>query len=251
MLTKNKQKLLKSLQLKKYRKEEKLFFVEGEKSVLELLESDFEIVELFATKTFILKHTNLLKVKNINFSENDEKSLEQAGSFKTNNTVIALVKQAEESSYTRNDSRFSLVLDDIRDPGNLGTILRIADWYGIKEVICSTECADFYNPKVIQASMGSFCRIKIFYLDLEKFLAEQNANKEAIYGAYLEGENVHSTVFEKSGLLVMGNESNGINPKLRKHINKEISIPNFGKAESLNVAIATAVICDNIVRNRD
>ena len=249
MLTKNKQKLLKSLQLKKYRKEEQSFFVEGEKSVLELIKSDFEIIEVFATKTFIDKHKSRLEDAKLKYSENPDKILQQAGSYKSNNTVIALVKQRPDNIYQRNDKSYTLVLDDVRDPGNLGTIIRIADWYGIKNIICSTESADIYNPKVIQASMGSFSRIRVHYCNLEEFLKEQKENNESIYGAFLDGENIHKTSFDKNGFIVMGNESNGIRKCLEPYISKKISIPNYGNAESLNVGVATAVICDNLIKS--
>jgi RNA methyltransferase, TrmH family len=139
-------------------------------------------------------------------------------------------------------------LDDIRDPGNLGTILRIADWYGISKVVCSEACADFYNPKVISATMGSFTRVQAYYLDLAQWLQKQQST-HAIYGASLEGENLHRMKLEPAGIVVMGNEANGIRPEVASQITQLIKIPAFGKAESLNVATATAIIIDNFMRN--
>jgi TrmH family RNA methyltransferase len=138
-------------------------------------------------------------------------------------------------------------LDDIRDPGNLGTIIRTADWYGIGKVVASPETADFYNPKVISATMGSFTRTEIYYTELTDFLSKA---KHPVYGAYLEGQNVHEVEFQPAGLILIGSESHGIAPGLRKFVSTEVTIPRFGKAESLNAAIATAVICDNLRRSR-
>jgi TrmH family RNA methyltransferase len=141
---------------------------------------------------------------------------------------------------------FALVLDDIRDPGNLGTILRTADWYGIRTVVASPSTADFYNPKVISATMGSFTRIGFFNEELEPFLANANG---PIYGAFLDGKNVHHEKFEGGGLVVIGNESRGISQSLESSITHKITIPRYGQAESLNAAVATAILCDNIRRN--
>ncbi|MDX5437365.1 MAG: RNA methyltransferase, partial [Pontibacter sp.] len=143
---------------------------------------------------------------------------------------------------------FVVALDDIRDPGNLGTIIRIADWYGIENVVCSETCADFYNPKVISSTMGSFTRINVHYLNLEDWLA-QHHDKYKIYGASLAGENLHRMQLKPEGILVLGNEANGIRPEVARQVNQLIKIPAFGKAESLNVATATAIIIDNFKRN--
>jgi TrmH family RNA methyltransferase len=136
-------------------------------------------------------------------------------------------------------------LDDIRDPGNLGTIIRTADWYGIKHILASEETVDFYNPKVINSTKGSFTRVQVHYTDLNAILA---ANELPVFGAFLTGENVHQAKFPKAGLLVIGNESNGISPSLSTKITHPVTIPKFGQAESLNAAIATAILLDNIRR---
>lgn len=244
MIAKKTLKYIKSLQLKKYRKIENSFLVEGAKSVLELLNSDFTIRTLFATEVFLNSQKQLIDTKNMQFSVVSEQDLSAAGSYKTNNAAIAIVKM-KENNPIENPTGLTLALDDIRDPGNLGTIVRIADWYGIKNIICSMECADQYNPKVIAASMGSFTRVNFFYTDLQQYLER---NKLPKFGAYLEGQSVHNCTFDGNGLLVMGNESNGISSALEKFIDTKVSIPGFGQAESLNVAIATAVICDNFRR---
>jgi RNA methyltransferase, TrmH family len=146
-----------------------------------------------------------------------------------------------------NPDEYYIVLDDIRDPGNLGAIIRTADWFGIKHIIVSEQTADFYNPKVISATMGSFCRVQISYADLIFYL---NACEVPVYGAFLSGTNVHEEKFPKGGLLIIGNESNGISPAVEQYVRNRISIPGTGKAESLNAAIATGIILDNMFRSK-
>jgi TrmH family RNA methyltransferase len=140
----------------------------------------------------------------------------------------------------------ALALDEVRDPGNLGTIIRIADWYGISKMVLSPNTADFYNPKVLQASMGSFTRIQFFYQDLSDFIT--TSSRIPVYGAFLEGENIHQAHLTTDGIIVMGSESHGISPHVERYVGRKITIPPFGKAESLNVAVATAIICDNFRR---
>jgi TrmH family RNA methyltransferase len=140
----------------------------------------------------------------------------------------------------------TLVLDDVRDPGNLGTIIRSADWYGFNRIIASPETADFYNPKVISSTMGSFTRTEIYYADLAEILANAPGK---VYGAFLDGKNVHEESFGNGGLIVIGNESRGISFQYQKFITDRITIPRYGEAESLNAAVATAVICDNVRRS--
>jgi len=239
-MTKNQQKLIKSLREKKNRTELGLFLVEGSKNVLELLNTDFEIENLFITEDFFKKNEFILKDQK--FEPSTQAELEKNGSLESNDSAIAIVKQKENSSFKIEDNEIILALDEVKDPGNLGTIIRIADWYGIKKIVASKETADFYNSKVISATKGSFARVQIFYTDLVEFLSSQ---KTQILGAYLDGENVHKTDFPTSGILVMGNESKGISENIEKLVTKKITIPSFGKAESLNVAIATAIILDN------
>ena len=141
------------------------------------------------------------------------------------------------------------MLDDVSDPGNLGTIIRIADWYGIRKIVCSESTTDFYNPKVIAASKGSFTRVKLMYTDLENYL-QKNAGEKMVAGAFLNGVNLYDFKFpiQKGGFIVMGNESNGVGQEVESYITDRITIPRFGEAESLNVGIATAVILDNLRR---
>lgn len=234
------------MQIKKYRKQHQSFLVEGAKSVIELLKSDFEITTLLGTSVFLNENESLLKSKDIEKLTVREQDLVDLGTFQTNNAGLAIAKIKENSDLQLKPDELALALDDIRDPGNLGTIIRIADWYGITKIICSLNCAEVYNPKVINATMGSFTRVDLFYTDLAAYL---NMYKGVVYGAFLEGENIHSSVLrENGGLIVMGNESNGISDELAPLIKDKINIPRYGEAESLNVAIATAIICDNFRR---
>lgn len=242
MLSKAKIKFIKSLQIKKYRKQEQSFIVEGAKSVHELLASDFELVTLLGTTDFLSTIRQSLKCEVIEVSP---KELDGLGEFQTNETTLAIARQKTNTPIRVMEGEFALVLDDIRDPGNLGTIIRTADWFGINKIVASSETADFYSSKVITSTMGSFTRAEIFYTDLDDYLSKIKCK---IFGAYLDGQNVHQIGFGNGGCIVIGNESKGISPSLEKYISDKITIPRYGKAESLNAAIATAVICDNIRR---
>ena len=238
-------KLIKSLHLKKYRKAEQLFFVEGEKAVLEVLASDWQVSALFATEHFLQQHeTVVAKAELVQQCSSDE--LIKAGTFSSNDAALAVVKIPASTGFTAHRSGWVLVLDQVNDPGNLGTIIRIADWYGIKHIVCSPDTADRYNPKVIAAAKGSFLRVQLHYQPLPALLATSTL---PVYGAYLGGESVHSlTLTENGGFIVLGNEANGISAELEDTISRKITIPAFGQAESLNVGIAAAVICDNLLR---
>lgn len=246
MISKNTLKFIKSLQQKKFRKQENAFFVEGAKNVTELLQSDFEVKQLLYTEKFYEKHSSLVdRFSGQNFLVS-QKNLESAGAFKTNDEALAVASIKENHSFEVKEGELAVALDDVRDPGNLGTIIRIADWYGINKLIFSEQTADLYNPKVLHASMGSFTRIQFFYTSLKEYLPQQ---KQKVYGAFLDGENIHQSVLKAEGIILMGNESNGISPELSPLVDCKLTIPRFGSAESLNVAIATAVICDNFKRN--
>jgi RNA methyltransferase, TrmH family len=245
MITKNQIKYINSLQQKKFRVENQSFVVEGAKSVLELLRSDFETELLFVTDEFFEQHQNLLQAFHIQAIIVNQTDLEKAGSFSSNNAALAVVKTKENEELLVKENEFALILDDIRDPGNLGTIIRVADWYGIHKIICSHSTVDFYNPKVISATMGSFTRSNLYYVDIEDFIKKQSVN---IYGTLLNGNNIHQTKFAESGYIVIGNEANGISPAIEQLITHKITIPRFGQAESLNAGIATAVVLDNLRR---
>jgi TrmH family RNA methyltransferase len=159
--------------------------------------------------------------------------------------VLAVVECKNSELPAIADNELILVLDQVGDPGNLGTIIRVADWYGIKQIICSPDCADFYNPKVIAATMGSFARVKISHTNLIEYLSQQT---KPVYGAFLEGKNIHKSKLSDSAFIVMGSESHGISQAVGKYITDKITIPAFGQAESLNVAMATGIILDNFKR---
>ena len=245
MLSKNTVKFIKSLHQKKYRTESGKFFVEGEKSVLEVLDSDFGVEMIMMTESFEEKHFRKLSTFYGQKFILTQNQLEGLGQFQSNDSALALVQMKTNQSFNPDPGEMILALDEVRDPGNLGTIIRIADWYGIKKLVFSPQTAEFYNPKVIQATMGSFTRVKFFYEDLGKVFSEWKA---PVYGAFLGGDNIHALEKPAPGVILMGNESHGISPEISKYVTQKITIPAFGHAESLNVAIATAVICDNFIR---
>ncbi|MEA5457531.1 RNA methyltransferase [Arcicella sp. LKC2W] len=245
MITKNQIKYINSLQQKKFRSEHQSFIVEGAKSVLELLKSDFELELLFVTQDFFNNYEEILQKLPIQVELVNQQDLEKSGSYSSNNAALAVAKTKENEELLVGENEYALILDDIRDPGNLGTIIRVGDWYGIHKIICSHSTVDFYNPKVIAATMGSFTRTKLYYTDLEEFINKQST---PIYGTLLNGNNIHQTKFAKSGYIIIGNEANGISEDIEKLVTDKITIPSFGGAESLNAGIATAVVLDNLRR---
>lgn len=246
MITKAQVKEIKSLQLKKNRVQHQRFLVEGAKSVLELIDSKLEIISLLYTSEFISNHSTASQLSPFEQFEVPVSTLEKLGSFKSNDQALAVVKSLPNTPIEAKKDEYVLILDDVRDPGNLGTIIRIADWYGIDKIVVSETTAELYNPKVISATKGSFTRVNVYYTDLIEYL---NNYSGSVYGAFMDGQTIHSIDFAKGGLIVMGNESNGVSDQLSKYITNKITIPRYGNAESLNVAIATAVICDNMCRS--
>lgn len=248
MLSKNRVKYINSLKIKKYRQLHEAFIVEGSKSVLELLASEFEIEFVLSTPDFQQKYASILSDHQSVVETVTLKELEGLGSFQTNDSCIAVAKTKENRFLKAETQEYALVLDDVRDPGNLGTIIRVADWYGVNKIICSPDSTDFYNPKVIAASKGSFTRVNMFYTDLPAFL-DKNAKGRNILGAFLDGDSIYEHAFSsEGGYIVMGNESNGVGPAVESYITHRITIPRIGEAESLNVGIATAVMLDNLRR---
>lgn len=245
MLNKNTLKFIKSLHQKKYRNESGRFFVEGEKSVLELLNSDFEIELLLCTDDFLNSNSLAISKFKGEVIRVTAHQLEQVGQYQSNGSALAIGVKKPNVSFVPLESELIIALDEVRDPGNLGTIIRVADWYGIKKLVFSLHTAEFYNPKVLQASMGSFTRVSFFYATLEEVFDQW---KLPVYGAFLEGKNLHQFNKPNPGIILMGNESKGISPELEPWVTEKITIPGFGNAESLNVAIATAIICDNFKR---
>lgn len=217
--------------------------IEGTKSVQELLESDFDVVWLAGTDRFLEQNERSLQKRRLEIVSASEKELGEAGSFQTNYGALALARMKPNVAFSLTEAEYALVLDDIRDPGNLGTIIRTADWYGVEHIIASEQTADFYNPKVVSATMGSFCRVKIYYTDLEPYLV---AARRPIYGTFLDGTDIHRLKFNAGGMIVIGNEANGISPAIEKMVTQKITIPRYGKAESLNAAIATGIILDAV-----
>ncbi len=245
MLSKADIKFIKSLQVKKYRKHEQCFVVEGAKSVQELFSSDFDPLMVLGTPEFLQAITPR---QGCRVEVVGEKDLEGLGEFQSNNAALAVARIRENVQPVIPPHEPVLALDDIRDPGNLGTIIRTADWYGVRYIIASPETADFYSPKVIQSTMGSFTRVSFWYDDLPIFLSQ--AGDRAVYGAFLDGENVHQTRFAEGGVIVIGNESRGISAEASTKVTHRITIPRIGGAESLNAATATAIILDNFRRMR-
>ena len=235
MISKKKIKYIRGLSLKKNRIKEKCFIVEGEKSLYELLDSSFEVVELFALKEWINENKDVFeKVQAVSLRE-----LEMISNLKSPNKVLALVKIREQKIIFK-QTEVILVLDDINDPGNLGTIIRMCDWFGVKQIVCSENTVDIYNPKVVQATMGSLFRVNVLYINLVKYLRTVNT---LIYGAYMNGENIRNSNLDRDSHLVMGNEANGISTEVSEFITDKIAINNIGgKAESLNVAVATSIL---------
>jgi TrmH family RNA methyltransferase len=251
MLSKNRSKYINALKIKKFRQNYQSFIVEGAKSVLELLRSDFEVEFVLITTEFQQKYSSILSQHKTTFETVSVKELEGLGSFQTNDSCLAVAKCKENVFLNAQIGEYVLVLDDIRDPGNLGTIIRVADWYGISKIICSPDTTDFYNPKVIAASKGSFTRTRVFYTDLEAYFQNEMADR-MVAGAFLGGDSLHKFKFPSSGgYLVLGNESNGISEAVGTYVTNRITIPRTGDAESLNVGIATAVILDNLRRTEN
>jgi TrmH family RNA methyltransferase len=240
MLSKNQIKLITSLQQKKQRIAHQLFFAEGIKVIHELVESNFELVQLYTTQNDFPEIS--IEKKTII----DESELKKITALATPNTCLAVFKIPSEKKIT--ESGLILALDAIRDPGNLGTILRLCDWFGIEQLICSKDAVDIYNPKVVQATMGSIARVNVNYIDLETFISQ---TKLPVFGTFMDGNNIYKTILPQEGIIIMGNEANGISPEIEKLIKNRLTIPRFGtlqKTESLNVATATAIVLSEFRR---
>jgi TrmH family RNA methyltransferase len=244
MIPKATLKFIKSLQLKKYRKLEQCFVVEGDKGVTELLHSDYEVVMVACTPAFHDLHKDIAKISP-KVWVTSEKHLVQAGSLKSNEHALAVARMKPDSPLPDLSNAFTLMLDEISDPGNLGTIIRTCDWFGVEHIIASETTTDVYSPKVIHATMGSFCRVQVHYASLKALLKD---TEQEVYGAFLQGDPVHTLSAGRSGVIIVGSESRGISPEVAEFVTKQITIPKFGQAESLNVAIATGIIFDNVMR---
>lgn len=241
-LSKNKIKYIRSLEQKKIRKEEKVFLAEGPKLVGDLL-GHFHCRFLAATSSWLSEHASVSadEVAEVTLDE-----LSRASLLKTPQQVLAVFEQPE---YTLDTAVFQnslcLALDDVQDPGNLGTIIRLADWFGIEHILCSPNTVDVYNPKTVQATMGGIARVKVHYAPLPALI--RSLGEVPVYGTFLDGKNMYEQPLSHNGLIVMGNEGNGISKEVERLINRKLYIPNYPQnretSESLNVAIATAVVC--------
>lgn len=241
MLTKAIIKYIKSLKDKKSRDEYGTFVAEGNKMVSDLL-GTIKCQYLICTKEIL----STLEIKDVEtILEVKDNEIEKVSFVKNPQQTIAVFYKPKEYIINNIDNKLSIMLDEIQDPGNLGTIIRLADWYGIENIICSKNTADVYNPKTVQATMGALARVKVHYTDLEDFLT-QNKNTP-IYGTFLNGENMYQKELSQNGIIVMGNEGNGISKEIERHVNQRLFIPSYPPntetSESLNVAIATAIVC--------
>ena len=242
MVTKNQIKLIKSLQQKKARKEHKLFVAEGVKVIEELLASSLKLYHAYVTEE------GLLDLENDKITLISSADLKKMSSLTTAANCLAVFYMPEEKRV--DFSELVVALDDIRDPGNLGTIIRLCDWFGVKSLLCSMQTVDVFNAKVIQATMGSIARVNVVYGDLHGILAEQ-VNSVPVYGAFLEGEDIYQSNTSSNGVIVMGNEANGISSEIEALVSQKITIPRFGdlkQTESLNVAMATSILLSEFKR---
>ncbi|NGM66994.1 TrmH family RNA methyltransferase [Sphingobacterium sp. SGR-19] len=247
MLSKAQISLITSLQHKKFRKQHGLFIVEGVKSVLEFLSSDYQVHSLYTTAEARTKMGNLpqkLKCIEVTLSE-----FQKISGLTNPQGVLALVHlpTIESFDWALLRQQHNLLLDDIQDPGNLGTIIRTAEWFGINHIICSVGTVDAFNPKVVQATMGSLARVKIYYTPLANFIDQ---SEMPTFGALLDGKSIYKTDFGNAGLIIMGNEGNGINDDIVEKVDHPITIPRIGHAESLNVAVASTIFCSEIARQK-
>ena len=245
MISKNESKFIKSLKLKKYRQQERCFLVEGEKNVEEVLRSDMRVQYVVGTEEFVQR----LESKNLalpTFYAVKQAQLETLSSLKSNQHGLAVVEMPNPSNHPIRGNRI-LALDNVNDPGNLGTIIRTMDWFGFETLLCSNESADFYNPKTIAATMGSFTRVTPNYVDLPTTLVSLKGQGRHIHGLTLNGDPMDAATLSQ-GVFVMGSESHGISEEVLRLLDHRWTIPSYGRAESLNVAIATAILLHEIRR---
>ena len=252
MISKSLLKLIKSLEQRKFRKESGLFVAEGGKTVQDLIELGIECENIIATEEWLKSHKlNTKKAVTVVCDE----EMKKASFLRTPQGVLALFRQQNhEIDPTVPERELCLALDNVQDPGNMGTIIRIADWFGIKNIYCSNGTVDIYNPKTVQATMGAIGRVKVHYTDLPQLIASLNG-KAPIYGTFLDGENIYSHPLSNKGLIIMGNEGNGISDECGKHIKERLLIPNYPAgcktSESLNVSVATAIVCSEFRRRNN
>ena len=254
MLSKNQIKLISSLQKKKFRDQHHLFVAEGYKLVSDLLESKLESKYIIHTKQANTNQLPKHKTK-LELIECDSSDLKKISSLKTPSDLIGVFKIPNPNiNNTEISHSLSILLDDVQDPGNLGTIIRIADWFGIQYIFCSKNTVDLYNPKVIQATMGALSRVKVIYTDLPQLIGEFISKDFPVYGTFLEGETIYTSKLSTQGFIIMGNEGKGISSELKPMVSKKLFIPNFpsdqATSESLNVSVACSIVCSEFRRGQ-
>ncbi|WP_372751714.1 TrmH family RNA methyltransferase [Labilibaculum sp.] len=253
MLSKNQIKLITSLQQKKYRDLHQLFVAEGNKLISDLIAAKTKVEYLIYTKEWNTKNSIGNQVKINNRIETDAIQMKKISSLKSPSSVLAVFKMPTREVNEKNiQNSLSILLDDVQDPGNLGTIIRIADWFGIKHIFCSCNTVDLYNPKVIQATMGAISSVNVSYVDLKTMILKYKKPDFPIYGTFLEGEIIYKCELQKKGFIIMGNEGKGVSESIQKLVSNKLYIPDFpcGEAasESLNVSVATSIICSEFRR---
>lgn len=252
-LSKNKMKLIASLSHKKYRDELGLFVAESTKLVLDLLAGGMHCVLLAATKEWLSGHVGLPADETVEVTESE---LGKVSSQKTPQGVLALFRKPQQAyAFETLQHTLCLALDDVQDPGNLGTIIRVADWFGIRDVFCSLHTADVYGVKTVQSTMGALARVRVHYVDLPDFLACCRESHMPVYGTFMDGDNLYADdTLESRGVIVMGNEGNGISPEVERMVSERLLIPSYPPgeptSESLNVGVATAVVCAEFRRRQ-
>jgi len=255
MLSHNQVKYINSLKIKKFRQKHHAFIVEGEKGVSELLDSSIKLISIFATAGWIERNHTKLGGMPFELQEITTAELNKISDLVTPNQVMALAEMPETNLLAPADliNGMTLALDGIRDPGNMGTMIRTADWFGIKRIICSPDSVDVYNPKVVQATMGSFSRMSVFYLNLPDFFKSLHPDIP-VYGALLEAPDITNQTFSRPGIVLIGSESHGISGNLQPYINTPLHIPHFynsnaeNSAESLNASVSNGIICYEICK---
>ncbi len=250
MISKNQIKYIHQLELKKFRKQEGLFIAEGHKVVGDLLRAGFKPRHIFAVQDWITDNSSQLSVLDSQLSEVNLEELTRLSLLQHPQQVLALFPIPYEQTIPSPKNALSILLDNVQDPGNLGTIIRIADWFSIDTIYCSLGTVDAWNPKVVQATMGSIARVHIKYVD-PQLLFDSLPDKFPVYGTFLDGDNIYTQQLSQQGIIVMGNEGNGISDAVRSRVTHKLLIPDFHKgdtADSLNVAIATAITCSEFRR---
>jgi RNA methyltransferase, TrmH family len=256
MISKQKVKFIISLQRKKVRDEERLFVIEGDKLVKEFLDANVPVRTLIAKPEYLSSLSADLTSSVDEIEEITYDDLKKLSTLKTPHNAMAIITMTDRIIDTHQVLKsLCVALDLVQDPGNLGTIIRAAGWFGIKNIVCSEDCVDVYNPKVIQASMGALLQVNVFYFDLRKFLTDAAGNSVPVFGTLLEGESIYTSQFDNKGVILLGNESRGISENLLPFITRKIMIPRFSTSkkgiDSLNVGMAASIVFSEFLRRRD